>query len=138
LLRTIWTCVIHRLARAGVARIEGIAGAPFTIYHDQVSADSDGQVESVLAGPRRPGERDRGPVPRPHTPRRTRASGGVRPRGSARQADGTQTENAIEALFVWAATEQGQPSGGVRSVLIFPNPFVQGTGPDCEFVVPLH
>ncbi len=36
---------IHRLRGGGVPRIEGIAGAPFTIYHGEVSADSDGPVE---------------------------------------------------------------------------------------------
>lgn len=36
---------IHRMMRGGVARVEGIAGAPFTIYHGEVSGDSDGPVE---------------------------------------------------------------------------------------------
>ena len=32
---------IHRMMRGGVARVEGIAGAPFTIYYGEVSGDSD-------------------------------------------------------------------------------------------------
>jgi DNA-binding transcriptional MerR regulator len=36
---------IHRLRGGGVPRIEGIAGAPFTIFHGEVSGDSDGPVE---------------------------------------------------------------------------------------------
>ncbi|MFC5830548.1 hypothetical protein [Nonomuraea insulae] len=36
---------IHRLRGGGVPRIEEIAGAPFMIYHGEVSADSDGPVE---------------------------------------------------------------------------------------------
>jgi hypothetical protein len=36
---------IHRMAGGGVARVEGIAGAPFTIYYGEVSTDSDGPVE---------------------------------------------------------------------------------------------
>ena len=36
---------IHRMARGGVARVDGIAGAPFTIYYGEVSGDSDGPVE---------------------------------------------------------------------------------------------
>jgi hypothetical protein len=36
---------IHRLARGGLSRVEGIAGAPFTIFYGEVSGDSDGPVE---------------------------------------------------------------------------------------------
>lgn len=31
---------IHRMMRGGVARVEGIAGAPFTIYYGEVRGDS--------------------------------------------------------------------------------------------------
>jgi hypothetical protein len=81
---------IHRLARGGVPRIEGIAGAPFTIFHGEVSGDSDGPAEI-----------------------------------------------AIEGLFAWALEQHRQPSGGVRSVLVF-NPANQGAGPDTEFAVSLR
>ena len=33
------------MMRGGVARVDGIAGAPFTIYYGEVSGDSDGPVE---------------------------------------------------------------------------------------------
>ncbi len=57
---------IHRLAHGGVPRIERIAGAPFTIFHGEVSGDSDGPVEwcwlalsravvRTRCGPSRPG-----------------------------------------------------------------------------------
>jgi hypothetical protein len=35
----------HRLRRGAVARPDGIAGAPFMIYHGEVSGYSDGPVE---------------------------------------------------------------------------------------------
>jgi hypothetical protein len=43
---------IHPIARGGVARVEGIAGAPFTIYYAEVSGDSDGPVEFCWPAPR--------------------------------------------------------------------------------------
>jgi hypothetical protein len=50
---------------------------------------------------------------------------------------GTEIEVAIEALVARASEQQRQPSGGVRSMLIF-NPANQGAGPDCEFAVALR
>ena len=75
---------IHRMARGGVARVDGIAGAPFTIYYGEVSGDSDGPVEFCWPVPQRPGRRDRRQVPRSHPPHRARAPGGVRQPGEAR------------------------------------------------------
>jgi hypothetical protein len=51
--------------------------------------------------------------------------------------NGAEAEVAIEALVAWASEQQRQPSGGVRSVLVF-NPANQGAGPDCEFAVALR
>jgi hypothetical protein len=50
---------------------------------------------------------------------------------------GAQAEIAIEALFAWTSEQHRQPSGGVRSVLVF-NPASQGAGPDTEFAVSLR
>ena len=50
---------------------------------------------------------------------------------------GAEAEIAIEALFAWTSEQHRQPSGGVRSVLVF-NPAKPGTGPETEFAVPLR
>jgi hypothetical protein len=50
---------------------------------------------------------------------------------------GTQVEIAIEALSAWTSEQHRQPSGGVRSGLVF-NPANQGAGPDTEFAVSLR
>ena len=50
---------------------------------------------------------------------------------------GTEAKIAIEALFAWTSEQHRQPSGGVRSVLVF-KPASQGVGPDTEFAVPLR
>jgi DNA-binding transcriptional MerR regulator len=75
---------IHRMARGGVARVEGIAGAPFTIYYRRGERGQRRPGRVLLARPQRPGHRDGRQVPRPHPPHRARAPGGVRQPGEAR------------------------------------------------------
>jgi DNA-binding transcriptional MerR regulator len=43
--------IIRRMREASVPRVAGIAGAPFVIYHGQVTADSDGPVDSCRPVP---------------------------------------------------------------------------------------
>ena len=69
---------IHRLARGGVPRIEGIAGAPSTIFYGEVSGDSDGPVEWCWPVPDGQAEEIAATVPRPHAPPDPRV-GGIRP-----------------------------------------------------------
>lgn len=61
----------------------------------------------------------------------------VRPNAAAMGGGGTQVEIAIEALFAWASEQHRQPTGGVRSVLVF-NPANPAAGPDTEFAVSLR
>ena len=128
---------IHRMMRGGIARVDGIAGAPFTIYYGEVSGDSDGPVEFCWPVPatRPPRSRPGSPISRsarsPRTRRRSSATGGPGYGGS-----GTGIEVAIEALVAWASEQQRQPSD-VRSVLVF-DPANLGAGPDTEFAVALR
>ena len=129
---------IHRLARGGVPRIEGIAGAPFTIFHGEVSGDSDGPVEWCWPVP--DDQADEIAARFPDLTLRTEPAhqeAFVRPDAPGMGGGGTQAEIAIEALFAWTSEQHRQPSGGVRSVLVF-NPAKPGTGPDTEFAVPLR
>lgn len=129
---------IHRLARGGVPRIEGIAGAPFTIFHEEVSGDSDGPVEWCWPVP--DDQADEIAARFPDLTLRTEAAhqeAFVRPDGPGMGGGGAQAEIAIEALFAWTSEQHRQPSGGVRSVLVF-NPANQGAGPDTEFAVSLR
>jgi MerR family regulatory protein len=130
--------IIHRLARGGVPRIEGIAGAPFTIFYGEVSGDSDGPVEWCWPVP--DDQADEIAARFPDLTLRTEPAhqeAFVRPDAPGMGGGGTQAELAIEALFAWASEQHRQPSGGVRSVLVF-NPANQGAGPDTEFAVPLR
>jgi hypothetical protein len=129
---------IHRLARGGVPRIEGIAGAPFTIFYGEVSGDSDGPVEWCW------------PVPDdqaaeiaarfPDLTLRTEPAhqeAFVRRQAPGMWSNGTEIEIAIESLIAWASEQQRQSSEGVRSVLVF-NPDNKGAGPDTEFALSLR
>lgn len=128
---------IHRLARGGVPRIEGIAGAPFTIFHGEVSGDSDGPVEWCWPVPDDRAEEIAAGFPdltlRTEPAHQEAFVHPDIPGGGG----GAQAEVAIEALFAWAAEQQRHPSGGVRAVLIF-NPANQKAGPDTEFAVSLR
>jgi DNA-binding transcriptional MerR regulator len=129
---------IHRLARGGVPRIEGIAGAPFTIFYGEVSGDSDGPVEWCWPVPDDQAEEIAARFP--DLTLRTEPAhqeAFVRPDAPGMGGGGAQAEIAIEALFAWTSEQHRQPSGGVRSVLVF-NPANQGAGPDTEFAVSLR
>jgi DNA-binding transcriptional MerR regulator len=129
---------IHRLARGGVPRIEGIAGAPFTIFYGEVSGDSDGPVEWCWPVPDDQAEEIAARFP--DLTLRTEPAhqeAFVRPDAPGMGGGGAQAEIAIEALFAWTSEQHRPPPGGVRSVLVF-NPANQGAGPDTEFAVSLR
>jgi DNA-binding transcriptional MerR regulator len=129
---------IHRLARGRVPRIEGIAGAPFTIFYGEVSGDSDGPVEFCWPVP--DDQADEIAARFPDLTLRTEPAhqeAFVRPGASGMGGGGAEAEIAIEAMFAWASEQHREPSGGVRSVLIF-NPANPGAGPDNEFAVALR
>jgi DNA-binding transcriptional MerR regulator len=128
---------IHRMARGGVARVEGIAGAPFTIYYGEVSGDSDGPVEFCWPVPS-----DQAAEIAARFPDLTLRMEPAHQEAFVSQGrpgiwdNGTEIEVAIEALIAWASEQQRQPSS-VRSVLVF-NPANQAAGPDTEFAVALR
>ncbi|MEU4524670.1 MerR family transcriptional regulator [Amycolatopsis sp. NPDC024027] len=129
---------IHRLRRGGVPQVEGTAGAPFMIYHGEVSGDSDGPVEWCW------------PVPEdgaaeiaagfPDLTLRTEPAhqeAFVRQETPGPWSAGSQVEVAVGALFTWASEHHRPASGGVRGVLV-PDPEHRGTGPYVEFALPLR
>lgn len=129
---------IHRLRGGGVLPVEGIAGAPFTIYHGEVSGDSDGPVEWCWPVPE--DQADAIAARFPDLTLRTEPAhqeAFVHQEAPGRWASTTQAENALQALTAWGSEQQRQPIGGIRLVLI-PNPTSQGAGPNCEFAVSLR
>jgi DNA-binding transcriptional MerR regulator len=128
---------IHRMMRGGVARVEGIAGAPFTIYYGEVSGDSDGPVEFCWPVPGDQAAEIAAKFPdltlRTEPAHQEAFVGRGKPGTWDNEAE---AEVAIESLVAWTSEQQRQPSGGVRMVLVF-NPANQGAGPDCEFALAL-
>jgi DNA-binding transcriptional MerR regulator len=128
---------IHRMARGGVARLDGIAGAPFTIYYGEVSGDSDGPVEFCWPVPD-----DQAAEVAARFPDLTLRTEPAHQEAFVGQGkpgiwdSGAEAEVAIESLIAWASEHQRQPSD-LRMVLVF-NPANQGAGPDTEFALPLR
>jgi DNA-binding transcriptional MerR regulator len=110
---------IHRMARGGVAQVEGIAGGPFTIYYGEVSGDSDGPVEFCWPVPDDQAAEIAARFPDLTPPHGTRARGGVRRPGRARdmgQRNRNRSRHRIPArLGIGAASPDirrpGQPAG---------------------------
>jgi DNA-binding transcriptional MerR regulator len=128
--------LIHRLRRGGVPRLEGVAGAPFTIYHGEVSPDSDGPVEWCWPVPdiAAPELATRFPDLTLRTePAHQEAFVRLDPAGDS----GPHTELALRALAGWAADHHREPAGAIRLVLV-PKPVSTGDGPDGHFAVPLR
>jgi DNA-binding transcriptional MerR regulator len=129
---------IHRMAHGGVARVEGIAGAPFMIYYGEVSGDSDGPVEFCWPVPSDQAAEIAARFP-DLTPRTEPAHqeafvGQGRPGIWDNEAE---AEIAIETLITWASEQQRQPSDGLRMLLIF-HPANQAAGPDTQFALALR
>ncbi|WP_410574828.1 MerR family transcriptional regulator [Amycolatopsis sp. cmx-4-61] len=129
---------IHRLRRGGVPRVEGVAGAPFMVYHGEVSGDSDGPVEWCWPVPD-----DRAAEIAAGFPDLTLRTEPAHQEAFVRQetpgpwAGANQVEVAVGALFAWASRQHRQPAGGVRGVLV-PDPAHRGTGPYVEVALSLR
>ncbi|WP_410591576.1 MerR family transcriptional regulator [Amycolatopsis sp. lyj-23] len=129
---------IHRLRRSGVPRVAGVAGAPFTIYHGEVSGDSDGPVEWCWPVPG-----DRAAEIAAGFPDLTLRTEPAHQEAFVRQetpgpwAGANQVEVAVGTLFAWASQRNRQPSGGMRAVLVR-DPAQRGSGPYVEFALSLR
>jgi len=129
---------IERMRGGSVPRPEGIAGAPFMIYHGEVTEDSDGPVEWCWPVP---GDQAAAIAARfPDLTLRTEPAhqeafihlGQQHPTGAEWQAVG-------EALYGWLLQHHRKPNGGTRMILI------PGTGdpsasrgPDFDLAVALR
>ena len=119
-------------------RIEGETGAPFMIFHGEVSGDSDGPIEWCRPVPEDRAEEvaARFPLYELRTePAHEEAF--VRQEAPGSWASGTTAELALQALRAWATEHRRQPAGGIRMLLIR-NPANGGRGPDSQFAVALR
>ena len=117
--------------------VEGIGGAPFVIYHGEVSEDGDGPIEWCW-----PVAEDRAAAlaaDHPDLLLRTEPAHqeAFVHQGMATQLGEAQTVLAIESIYSWVLAHQRKPTGAARQVFIS-NPANGVAGPDCDFAVPLH
>ena len=120
------------------ARIEGVAGAPFTIFHGEVSGDSDGPVEWCWPVPDEQAEEVAARFP--DLTLRTEPAhqeAFVRRRTPGALAGGSEAELAFQELRAWATENRREASGGIRMLLVR-NPANGVAGPDTQFTVPLR
>jgi DNA-binding transcriptional MerR regulator len=129
---------LYPLRDAQVPRIEGVAGAPFLIFHGEVSGDSDGPVEWCRPVPADEAERLAAELPAFALRTEPAHQEAFVRLGAANGIEsGTEAELALRAVLDWAAEHRREPNGGVRMVLIH-NPAKEGKGPDREFAVVLR
>jgi DNA-binding transcriptional MerR regulator len=129
---------LNPLREAQVPRIEGVAGAPFLIFHGEVSGDSDGPVEWCRPVPADEAERLAAELPAFALRTEPAHQEAFVRLGIAEAAEGgTEAELALQSMREWAAEYHREPNGGIRMVLIH-NPANGGRGPDREFAVVLR
>jgi DNA-binding transcriptional MerR regulator len=121
-------------------RIEGVDGAPYMIFHGEISADSDGPIEWC-----RPVPEDRAEEVAAQFPLyvlRTEPAheeAFVRQEAPGAWASGAQAELAMQALRSWAIEHHREPLGaGAVRMLLIRNPANGDRGPDSQFAVALR
>ena len=121
-----------------VPRPEGIGGAPFLIYHGEVTEDSDGPVEWCWPVPD-----DQAAAIAARFPDLTLRTEPAHQEAfihlGQERPDGAQSQVAGDALFGWTLSQHRKPSGGVRMILIpgTGDPSA-GRGPDFDLAVALR
>jgi DNA-binding transcriptional MerR regulator len=102
--------------RGKVPLIEGIAGAPFVIYHGQVNADSDGPIEWCWPVPEDRAAEIAAQYPDLTLRSETAHQEAFVHQGPAAQQSSAQVELAVESLMHWAGEHNRTASGPLRQV----------------------
>jgi DNA-binding transcriptional MerR regulator len=130
--------LIRRMRGGSVPSPEGIAGAPFMIYHGEVTEDSDGPVEWCWPVPD-----DQAASIAARFPDLTLRSEPAHQEAfihlGQEQPTGSQWQVIGEALFGWALEQHRTPNGGARMIFhpLTGDPSA-GQGPDFDFAVALR
>jgi DNA-binding transcriptional MerR regulator len=118
--------------------MDGIAGAPFLIYHGEVSADSDGPVEWCRPVPADQAADLAGRFAELVLRSEPAHEEAFVHLGPAMQTSGAQWQLVSESLRSWSANQQRLASDlGVRVTYLARPPITPGSQPDSDFSVPL-
>jgi DNA-binding transcriptional MerR regulator/pimeloyl-ACP methyl ester carboxylesterase len=126
-------------ARSGIPRLEGVDGAPFIVFHGDVTDDSDGPVEWCRPVPESFAAAELATV-LPGVVLRTEPAHEEAYVHLARDPARTPPAQSMlvnEALLAWAFDQHRRASGSVRQVFSSPVPRVPGPGLECDFAIPL-
>ncbi|HEY3873828.1 MAG TPA: helix-turn-helix domain-containing protein [Actinocrinis sp.] len=128
---------LHRFWDTGAKPLPGVEGAPFTVYHGEVSEDGDGPVE--WCWPVAEGQAEEFAARFPDLTLRTDAA---HQEAYIRQDPESLSGPARSALLIeilqrWAEREHRTATGAVRLVYRFP-PAGERRGPDIDFAVPVR
>lgn len=127
---------IERMRGGAVPRPEGIAGAPFMIYHAEVTEDSDGPVEWCWPVPG-----DQAAAIAARFPDLTLRSEPAHQEAfihmGKQHPAGAEGQVAGEALYSWILEQHRKPNGGPRMILI-PGTGDPSLGPDLDLAVALR
>ena len=121
---------------AGVRPSAGAVGAPFVIYHGEVSADSDGPIEWCW-----PVTGERAEELAARLPDLTLRTDPAHQEAYVHYGETTLLHSdrivlAAQSLLAWAREQDRQTVGALR--LVYLNADGDGKGPDCDVAVPLR
>jgi hypothetical protein len=126
------------LQRHSLPRMEGRAGAVFSIYWGEVSDDSDGPVEWCRPVPEDQAEALAAEVPElglRTEPAHREAFVDLGPGG---QISTAQWQLVTESLHAWVGAHDARSSDlGARVTFLASPPVTESSAPDCDFAVPL-
>jgi hypothetical protein len=127
--------IVRRMTQAGVPRVDGVAGAPFVIYHGLVTADSDGPIEWCRPVPDAQANEIAANFPDLILRTEPAHQEAFVHRPSA-QSD-LEAWLVMQSLAAWAIEHGRQPAEGVRMVLVGRR-VPAGTGPACDIAIRLR
>jgi DNA-binding transcriptional MerR regulator len=119
--------------QAGVPRLGGVFGAPFTVYYGEVSLDSDGPIEWCWPVADREAEQLAARFP-DLTLRTDPAHQEAYVRYGATQLHAARISLAAQSLLTWAKDQDRRGVGGIR--LVYPSPG-DASEADCDVALPL-
>ena len=126
-----------RFAGESVPRLPGAGGAPFIVYHGEVSEDSDGPVQWCRPVPDEVGVALAARFP--DLTLRTEPAHEEAVVHLARDPARTPAAQSLtvsETLLAWAVEQHRRPTGSVRQIFVAA-PSSQGPGLECDFAIPL-
>lgn len=119
---------------AGIEQLDGAAGAPFTVYYGEVSADSDGPIEWCW-----PVAEVRAEQLARRLPDMTLRTDPAHQEayvhyGATTQVHAARIALAAQSLLTWARERDRRAAGGMRLVYLSTG---NGSGTDCDVALPL-